>query len=224
MVNRLPPWVLMGAFWLAMCAGIVNVVGLMGFEHQAVTHLTGNTSLLSEALVAGDGAKAWHFALLILSFVFGAMLSGMIIQDSSFRLGRRYSVALVFVSLLLFAAVPLMSVHSAFGWYAAACACGLQNAMVSTFSGATVRTAHLTGMFTDLGVFIGHYVRRIPVDPRRIRISVAVIGGFLLGGLIGALAFNHFSYEALFVPALFSLCAAFAYGVIWWRSSSPSAT
>ena len=108
MINRVPPWLLGGAFWLALCAGIVNVVGLMGFQHQAVTHLTGNTSLLGEALAAADFRAALHFWLLIVSFVVGAMISGMIIQDSSFKLGRRYSVALVLVAALLFAAIPLI--------------------------------------------------------------------------------------------------------------------
>ena len=214
MINRVPPWLLGGAFWLALCAGIVNVVGLMGFQHQAVTHLTGNTSLLGEALAAADFRTALHFWLLIVSFVVGAMISGMIIQDSSFKLGRRYSVALVLVAALLFAAIPLMTKHIPLGWYAAACACGLQNAMVSTYSGATVRTAHLTGMFTDLGIFLGHYLRRVPVDPRRVRLSLFVIGGFLCGGVLGAYLFTRFAYEALVVPAVFSLCAALAYVVL----------
>lgn len=214
MINRLPPWVLGGAFWLALCAGIVNVVGLMGFKHQAVTHLTGNTSLLGEAIASLDFGTALHFGLLIASFVFGAMLSGIIIRDSSFKLGRRYSVGLVLVAVLLFAAIPLMTARNPLGWYAAACACGLQNAMVSTYSGATVRTAHLTGMFTDLGIFIGHYLRRVPVDPRRVRLSLFVIGGFLCGGVLGAWLFTRFAYDALVVPAVFSLCAAMVYIVL----------
>ena len=54
MAERLAPWVWVGAGALAAVAGIVNVVGFLGFQHQAITHLTGNTSLLGAALVAGD--------------------------------------------------------------------------------------------------------------------------------------------------------------------------
>lgn len=223
MVSRLPRWVFVGAFWLAVGAGIVNVVGLMGFEHQAVTHLTGNTSLLGEAIALGDTAKALHFAFLILSFMLGAVVSGMIIQDSSFRLGRRYSLTLVVVAVLLFAAVPLMSSHASLGWYAAACACGMQNAMVTTYSGATVRTVHLTGMFTDLGIFIGHRLRGLPVERRRIEISVIVIGGFLVGGVVGAALYARLSYAALYAPAVLSLCAALGYGLLWMRERRLSA-
>ena len=50
MISKLPRWVWTGAWVLAFIAGVVNVVGLLGFEHQAITHLTGNTSLFAEAL------------------------------------------------------------------------------------------------------------------------------------------------------------------------------
>ena len=69
-------------------------------------------------------------------------------------------------------------------------------------------------MFTDLGIFLGHYLRRVPVDPRRVRLSLFVIGGFLCGGVLGAYLFTRFAYEALVVPAVFSLCAALAYVVL----------
>ncbi|HAI90280.1 MAG TPA: DUF1275 domain-containing protein, partial [Alcanivorax sp.] len=46
MLTRLPRWVEVGAFLLAFLAGSVNAVGLLGFSHQSVSHLTGTTSLL----------------------------------------------------------------------------------------------------------------------------------------------------------------------------------
>ena len=135
MISKLPRWVWTGAWILAFIAGMVNVVGLLGFEHQAITHLTGNTSLLAEALAKLDWPAALHFATHIGAFVAGTAISGFIIQDSALQLGRRYGVGLLLVSLLLFVSVPLFETRSAYGMYTAACACGLQNAMVSTYSG-----------------------------------------------------------------------------------------
>jgi uncharacterized membrane protein YoaK (UPF0700 family) len=129
---------------LAFIAGVVNVVGLLGFEHQAITHLTGNTSLLAEAMATLNTAAALHFGALIAAFVAGCAASGFIIQDSRLKLGRRYGLALLLVSVLLFSSVPLFQHGSAYGMYAAACACGLQNAMASTYSGAVVRTTHVS--------------------------------------------------------------------------------
>lgn len=211
MISRLPRWVWTGAWVLAFIAGIVNVVGLLGFEHQGITHLTGNTSLLGEAFANLDIRAVAHFAALIGAFVAGTVLSGFLIQDSTLQLGRRYGVALFLVSLLLFASVPLLEHSSVLGMYAAAGAAGLQNAMVSTYSGAVVRTTHVSGMFTDLGIFLGHAMRGLPVDTRRVRLCLLVISGFLCGGIAGTLAFRSFSYLALLFPAALTAVVSIAY-------------
>lgn len=219
MISKLPRWIWAGAWVLAFIAGVVNVVGLLGFEHQAITHLTGNTSLLAGAVASLDVPSALHFGSLLGAFVAGCVVSGFIIQDSTLQLGRRYGVALMLVSALLFASVPLLQHNSAYGMYAAAAACGLQNAMVSAYSGAVVRTTHLSGMFTDLGIFIGHALRRMPVDARRLRLCCLVISGFFCGGLAGTVAFQRFSYFALLFPATLTAAAAIAYGLYRFRKS-----
>ena len=218
MISKLPRWVWTGAWVLAFIAGVVNVVGLLGFEHQAITHLTGNTSLLAEAMATLNTSAALHFGALIAAFVAGCAASGFIIQDSTLKLGRRYGLALLLVSVLLFSSVPLFQHGSAYGMYAAACACGLQNAMASTYSGAVVRTTHVSGMFTDLGIFLGHALRRMPVDTRRLRLCLLVISGFLCGGVAGTLAFNKFGYLALLFPATLTAVVAIAYGLYRFRA------
>jgi uncharacterized membrane protein YoaK (UPF0700 family) len=212
MISKLPRWVWTGAWALAFVAGIVNVVGLLGFEHQAVTHLTGTTSLLAAALAALDAPAVFHFAAVIGSFVTGTILSGFIIQNSALQLGRRYGVALLLESMLLCAAALLLKRNSILGMYSASCACGLQNAMVSTYSGAVVRTTHLSGMFTDLGIFLGHSIRGLPVDSRRLRLCFLIISGFLCGGVVGAVAFRNFGYSSLFLPSGLIAFTALAYG------------
>jgi uncharacterized membrane protein YoaK (UPF0700 family) len=159
MISKLPRWVWAGAWVLAFIAGMVNVVGFLSFKHQAVTHLTGTTSMLAAAVAQLDYADMRHFAAAIGSFLAGTVISGFIIQDSTLQLGHRYGVALLLESVLLCGAVPLITHGSDFGFYSAACACGLQNAMMSTFSGAVVRTTHISGMFTDLGIFLGRPAR-----------------------------------------------------------------
>ncbi|MEI6862712.1 MAG: YoaK family protein [Verrucomicrobiota bacterium] len=213
MISQLPRWIWAGAWALAFVAGMVNVVGLLGFEHQAITHLTGTTSLLAAALGTGDLAAVLHLTAMIGSFLAGTVLSGLIIQDSVLQLGRRYGVALGLEVLLLCGAVPLLNRQNVWGMYCAACACGLQNAMVSTYSGAVVRTTHLSGMFTDLGIFLGHALRGLPVDVRRLRLCLLIISGFLCGGIAGAVTFHRLGYPALFIPGGLVAAAALAYGL-----------
>lgn len=213
MISRLPRWVWSGAWGLAVVAGMVNVVGLLGFKHQAVTHLTGTTTGLGAAIADLDGDAALHFGSIIGSFVAGNVISGFLIRDTTLQLGRRYGVALLLESLLLAVAVPFMDRGHEAGMYCAACACGLQNAMVSTYSGAVVRTTHLSGMFTDLGIFLGHALRGLPVDLRRLRLCFLVISGFLLGGITGAAAFRFLGHATLFIPAALTASTALACGL-----------
>ncbi len=199
---RLPTWVWIGAVALSSVAGMVNVVGFLGFEHQAVSHMTGSTSQLGMAIAQGDWRAVGHLWGLLIAFSLGAMLSGLLIQADTLLLGRRYGVALAIESALLLVAIPLFEQQQIWGALAAAMACGLQNAMATTFSGAVVRTTHLSGMFTDLGIGLGHLLRGLPLQVRRLTLSGLIISGFLGGGIVGAWLFMHFRYDALLAPAL----------------------
>ncbi|RYD34296.1 MAG: DUF1275 domain-containing protein [Verrucomicrobiaceae bacterium] len=218
MISKLPRWVWTGAWVLAFIAGIVNAVCLIGAGHRSVTHLTGTTTMLSITLSLPDFEGAGHFVLLLGSFIAGTALSGLIIEDTALKLGRRYPVALLLESGLLCGAAALLKSQNTLGYSLAACACGLQNAMATTYSGTVVRTTHVSGMFTDLGISLGHALRRHPVDCRRVRLSVIVITGFFCGGVAGAVLFQCAGYGALLVPAGMTAAAAMGYGWHTWRA------
>ena len=173
------------------------------------------------ALADLDRTAILQLAALIASFLIGTILSGLLIQNSALRHGRPYGFALLLESLLLGAAIPLLNHGNLLGIYLASCACGLQNAMVSTYSGAVIRTTHVSGMFTDLGIFLGHFMRGLPVDALRLRLCVLIISGFLCGGVLGAVAFRHLGYFCLLIPAGITATAALAYGLtrLWPRKA-----
>ncbi|MDR2871449.1 MAG: DUF1275 domain-containing protein, partial [Xanthomonadaceae bacterium] len=100
MADRLPAWVVAGAGTLACIAGMINVIGYLGFEHQALTHLTGITSLTGIAIINGNTGAVWHLLGVLAAFTLGATVSGTIIQDSTLKLGRRYGVVLTLESIL----------------------------------------------------------------------------------------------------------------------------
>ncbi|RZA33927.1 MAG: DUF1275 domain-containing protein [Lysobacteraceae bacterium] len=208
---QLPRWVWVGAGSLAFVAGIGNVVGYLDFEHQAITHLTGTTSLLGAAVAHGELRSIGGLLGVIVAFVAGAMGSGLIIQDSTLRLGRRYGVVLAIEAVLLVAAVPLLKRQMLAGAWLAAAACGLQNAMASTYSGSLVRTSHVTGLFTDLGIAIGHAMRGMPLQRRRVALCLLVIVCFLVGGIAGAWLYGLFGYRALYFPAALTGSVGLAY-------------
>jgi len=208
-LRQLPRWAWVGGGVLAFIAGLVNAAGYMGFRHQSISNLTGSTTLLGISLGTGDSGEALHWVLSLLAFVAGSMASGAIVQKSTLKLGRPYGVALLLESLLLFAAVPMLQREWSAGLWLASMACGLQNGMASTYSGAVFRTTHVSGMFTDLGVYLGHRLRGLEVDALRVRVCLLVIGSFMLGGLAGALLFEHLRERSLLIPAVLTgLCGA----------------
>jgi len=215
---QLPRWVWIGAGALACIAGMVNAVGFLGFEHQAITHLTGTTTLLGAAIASGDMRAATGLAGVALAFVVGAALGAMIVQDATLKLGRRYGVALAVESLLHFAAVLLFRRQDVAGAWLAAMACGVQNAMATTYSGALVRTSHVSGMFTDIGIMLGHALRGLPLARRRLALCTLVIVFFFSGGVVGALLFARIAYATLYLPAL--LTGGTAVGYLAYRLHS----
>ncbi|MCF3652257.1 YoaK family protein [Synoicihabitans lomoniglobus] len=205
--NRTPPGIILGGFGLAAIAGMVNAVGFLGAYHQAFSHLSGTATHFAADLAQGHATRAALAGLLLISFLLGATTSGLIIRDSHLQPGRRYGVALVIEGLILFAAVPLLQRHLMLGGALAAAACGLQNAMATTYSGAIVRTTHVTGIVTDLGLALSHRLRRSPGRAGRTRLLAALLAGFLVGGSIGASLFDVLNYRTLWVPATVTIVA-----------------
>lgn len=224
MISKLPYWAWISAWALAFVAGMINVVGLLGLEHQAITHLTGTTSMLAAAVAEHDGSAVIQYCGVLGAFLTGCVLSGFIIQDSAFKLGLRYGFALLLESILLCLAVPLLKGNNAAGLYLASAACGLQNAMVSTYSGTVIRTCHLSGMFTDLGIFLGHTMRGLRVDGRRLQLCFLIISAFFCGGVAGTRLFRWVGYATLYFSAFVTGAMALTYGYHRWLRREPVAT
>ncbi len=76
-----------------------------------------------------------------------------------------------------------------------------------------MRTTHFSGTLTDLGIFLGHRLRGLPVDRRRIRLLIALVIAFLVGAVAGTWLFGAFSFRALYVPALLTGTTGAGYGL-----------
>ncbi|WP_114766822.1 YoaK family protein [Vibrio rhodolitus] len=210
MISRLPRWVEYGAFLLALLAGIVNAIGLLGFQHQAVSHISGTVTLLGTSIESLDGMTS-HLLMILVSFLMGATLAGAFFESTALRLGRRYGVALCIEAGLLFVAYLLLEQNVTTGQYFASAACGLQNAMITTFSGAVVRTTHMTGIITDLGIMIGARFRGERFDFRKAKLFLFIFTGFLLGGVVGARLFAQYQIASLMAPIALALALALVY-------------
>ncbi|CAH0524323.1 YoaK family protein [Vibrio hippocampi] len=211
MISRLPKWVEVGALVLALIAGFINAIGLLSFEHQSVSHLSGTATLLGVSLLEGSYITILHLVGTLLCFVIGSAIAGFLLHGSTLKLGRHYDTALFLESLLLFLAFAFLTNNLSFGHFFASAACGLQNALATTYSGAVVRTTHVTGLFTDLGIMVGSILRGEKLDRRKSKLFLLIIIGFVVGGTLGALSYAHFNSYSLLIPAGFCFVVAEVY-------------
>ncbi len=212
MISKLPKWVEYGTFFLALLAGITNSVGLLGFQHQSISHLSGTATLLGTQLLAFN-QSSWHLLFIIVSFILGSSLSSLIVGCTALKLKRNYNYALIIESVLLFLAMLVLKNGSQWGHYFASAACGLQNGLVTTYSGAVVRTTHVTGVLTDLGIMLGMKLKGEAIQHRRLALYLLIAFGFIFGGAIGGYFYPILGTNTLAIPATLCALLALSYSV-----------
>lgn len=188
-----------GATILAAIAGYVNSV-VLGFFHVPVSHMTGAVSRIGLDVAGGIHGDAWTGTTIILGFVFGASIAGLLVGARNLTPSRRFGVALLMEGLFLGLATWMLHQNHRLGLPAAALACGLQNAMASSYCGLQIRTTHVTGVVTDIGMMIGQWLRHRWVDRRKLLFFTLIFLGFGLGGYAGAVADLRYGPLALLLP------------------------
>lgn len=213
MISKLPKWVEVGAFILALVAGFVNAIGLLSFEHQSVSHLSGTATLLGTNILGASYQSIINLLGVLLSFLLGSSIAGFLLHGSTLKLGRHYDTALLLESALLLLSLWFLSKGAFYGHFFASAACGLQNALATTYSGAVIRTTHVTGIFTDLGISLGEFARGGGLDKRKVKLFLIIIVAFIIGGTLGAFLYAKFQFMSLLFPASVCFILALAYRV-----------
>lgn len=216
-LRHLPSWLL-----LAFSAGAVNVIAFLACS-RFVTHVTGTVS--SIGMDASTVTLALDYAVVLGCFIVGAMSATALLEGRHYQKKRPlFAVPLVLVSatLAVIGTAGQLGVFGTFGGSVEgprdfaflsilAFAMGLQNAAVATSTGQLVRTTHMTGPATDLGV---HLTTALYVDGdarrtalRHASLRAGKIAAFAIGGATGAALAHATGYGAFFVPAFVVLVA-----------------
>lgn len=203
MKNTIPQstlWIYLCMFLLPFNGGFINAATLVSYLHNSVGYVTGNITFAGAFLEKQEYALFFNMLLLILCFIAGAFISGLIIKTESYHKDYRYDFILITQICLVFVAMLLMLQGYTYSEYLLALTMGLQNAMTTHYSGALIRTTHMTGTATDLGILLAHMLKGKLTKPWLIKLYAVLIFSFLCGAIIGAFSFSLFKAYALTLP------------------------
>jgi uncharacterized membrane protein YoaK (UPF0700 family) len=194
------------ARYLAFVAGAVNAGGFLAV-HQYTSHMSGIVSAMADNLALGSSAIVFTSFAALISFLGGAFCTSVTIRwGRRLQLDSEYALPLIWEAglLIVFGMIGKEFQGSTpIGTIMLLCfTMGIQNATITKISGAVIRTTHLTGMVTDIGIGLGRMVMpRCGNDPaaandevRRIRLLASLIALFFVGGVIGAVGFKHVGF------------------------------
>lgn len=204
---------------LSFVAGAANAGGFLAVG-QYTSHMTGMLSSVADNLMLGQVTLVVAAIGALLAFLTGAMTTAILV-NWGLRRGLRSAYGL---PLLLESAALLV-----FGLFGAAMhvftplflpltvvllcfIMGLQNAVITKISQAEIRTTHVTGLVTDIGIELGKllYVNAradsapVLANRRKLRIHTLLVGCFFGGGLFGAFGFKYAGF-ATTVPLAVAL-------------------
>ena len=198
---------------LALNAGFINAIGLLSLFNLAVSHVTGSTSNLGMAIAAGDLSQVGTLALVITSYFAGNVISGLLVYDEELQPShrRRYGLVLLVEAILILVAIWFFNQEQLLANYSLAVACGLQNGMATRYSGATIRTSHMTGIVTDLGILLGQRMKGRSISHWKAQLLSALFTAFLGGSILAGIVYQAWDYRALWFPFVGTTIAGLSY-------------
>ncbi|MBX2922998.1 MAG: DUF1275 domain-containing protein [Chitinophagaceae bacterium] len=199
---------------LSFIAGVVNVIGFLTVK-RLTTNVTGHFAYLMEEVIQLNWLQGIVYFLYIIFFFLGSFTSNLIIESVS-RKSERYMYAVpILIECMILLTIGgmnarLISRHPDSIAFGLLFAMGLQNSLVTTISNATVRTTHLTGLFTDLGIELSQMFFYKSKEHRSklissVKLRLSIITFFFAGGLAGGLLYPRLGISVLTYTALILL-------------------
>jgi uncharacterized membrane protein YoaK (UPF0700 family) len=184
---------------LSFIAGIVNVAGFLAVQ-RLTTNVTGHFAFFVDEVFKLNFWQGFIYFLYIFFFFLGSFVSNVLVEIVSKQNSRLiYTIPTLIESLILFLVAvsgPFLILHHPnLLAFALLFAMGLQNSLVTTISSATVRTTHLTGLFTDLGIELSQLFFYKLKDQKdklyaSIKLRLTIISFFFLGGILGGILYS----------------------------------
>lgn len=200
------------AILLSFVAGLVNITGVLEL-HTLTTNVTGHFAYFAEEFMKKDYATAVTFLLFTLCFLLGAFTSNCIVEwvlQRHARLAHVVPIALEIFILtsvgLFFTSNSIYLIEGKLEAFLLLFAMGIQNSLVTKVSQSRVRTTHLTGLFTDLGIELSQlFFYKKPEQQKKLKTNIylrlSIISFFFLGCVLGGFAYTFIGIKTLFIAS-----------------------
>ncbi|MFZ6751442.1 YoaK family protein [Undibacterium sp. Ren11W] len=197
---------------LAGIAGALNAGGFLAVG-QYTSHMTGMLSSAADDLILGRFLPAFAALFMLLAFTWGAACTALMVNYA-----KRNQMRHIYTPVLLLEAILLLVFGLVGGnlqqhavitvSFTAVLLCyvmGLQNALITKISNAEIRTTHVTGLVTDLGIELGKMIywnrdtvqvhtSEVLANRHKLRLHSMLICAFFVGGILGAAGFKYLGF------------------------------
>jgi uncharacterized membrane protein YoaK (UPF0700 family) len=196
---------------LSFVAGIVNVAGFLSVQ-RLTTNVTGHFAFFVDEVFKFNFWEGFIFFLYIFFFFLGSFISNIMVEIVS-KVNDKliYIIPLIIESIILFSIAifgqSLVDKNPNLLAFSLLFAMGMQNSLVTTISNATVRTTHLTGLFTDLGIELSQLFFYTKNEQKvklysSIKLRLTIISFFFLGGLLGGIFYTTLKLYILAIAGI----------------------
>jgi len=201
-------------------AGAVNAGGFLAVQAYT-SHISGTVSRIGDELALGHRTLALGAVATVVCFCAGAVCASLLISyGKRHRFQSHYALSLLIEAVLLvifgIMGYKLQSVQRFFlpgTVVLLSFMMGMHNSVVTAISSAEVRTTHMTGIVTDIGIELGRAlyidvaknrrVERVKANWDKLKLHALILGSFFIGGLVGAIGFKRIGFKVTLLLAAF---------------------
>lgn len=198
----------------AFSAGMVNVISVIIF-FAFTSNVTGHYAILAQEISYGN----WYQALVVFGwiflFFFGNFTSNLIVIN--FRKEKAYLAHSIPILLEI---ICLLAVGTYIQYYyketlletelmvsTMLFAMGIQNGLTATISNSAVKTTHLTGLTTDLGILASLFTKKENRENKQLRnkwtLLLSIMVSYLTGGITAGLIYLTIAYNVFYIVCIF---------------------
>jgi uncharacterized membrane protein YoaK (UPF0700 family) len=203
---------------LSFVAGIVNITGVLAVQ-TLTTNVTGHFAFFAEEMIKHNYSAAISFFVFTLFFLFGAFTSNFLAELVAIKQPDLLHVIPISLEIGILTTIGFFGIQADLTSFEGKCiasamlfSMGIQNSLVTKISKSIVRTTHLTGLFTDLGIELSQLFFYKKRNERKelsasIYLRLSIITFFFVGCISGGFIYTFLDMKTLFVGAFFLLIA-----------------